>query len=74
MWHNSPITVIQDDNICGGQVDPEPTCTRCEQENEFLAVGFVVLADSDYSIIMSSTSTDTAIFCKHKVKINRMID
>jgi len=62
LWHNLPITIIQDDNICGGQVDTQPTCTRREQEYEFLAIRFVILVNGDDPVIMCRASIDTAIF------------
>ena len=58
-----PVTVVQDDNVCRGEVDTQPTGTRGEQEDELLAVGLVVLVDGYYPVIMGGATVDTTVLC-----------
>ena len=58
-----PITVVQDDDVGGGQVDTETTGTRGEQEDKLVAVGLVVLVDGSDTVIMSGSTVDAAVLC-----------
>ena len=58
-----PITVVQDDDVGGGQIDTETTGTRREQEDELVAVGLVVLVDGCDTVVMGCSTVDTAVLC-----------
>ena len=61
-----PITVVQDDDVGGGQVDTETTGTRGEQEDELVAVGLIVLVDGSDTVIMSGSTVDAAVLCSSR--------
>jgi hypothetical protein len=57
-----PIAVIEDNNVCGGQVDTEPPGSGRKQEDKLVAIRSVVLVNSGDTILMTSAPVDTAIF------------
>ena len=60
-----PVTVIQNDNVGGCEVDTQTTSASREQEDELLAVWLVVLVDSDNTVFVGSPTIDTTVLCEN---------
>ena len=63
-----PVIVVDYRNISCSQIDTKSSSTSCEQENEFLAVGFIILVYCGDTVIVSGPSINTAVFCGCQVK------
>jgi hypothetical protein len=59
-----PIAVVQEDDTGSRQSDAEATGTRCQQEDELVAAGLVILVDTRDTIVLCSRTVDTTVFCK----------
>ena len=59
-----PIAVVENDNISRGQVNTQSSCTRCEQEQELVAVGLVVFINGRNTVFVASATVNAAVPCK----------
>ena len=57
-----PVAVVQDDDVCGREIDTKTTRTSRQQKDELVAVGLVVLIDGDDTVVMRRASVDAAVF------------
>ena len=62
VFHDVPVTVEQDHNIRRDQIDAQTTCTSRQQEDEFFAVGSIVVVNRADTILMGGSTVNTAIF------------
>lgn len=56
-----PITVIENDNICSGKVNPKTTSSGRKQENEFFASWPIEGLNRSITIFPTSISINTTV-------------
>ena len=57
----APIIIIQNHNICCGQVDPQTSCPGAQHENKLFTSRHVICIDCWLSLLMRCLSIQTAV-------------
>lgn len=57
----SPITIVENDNIRGRQVNAKTSSAGSQQKDELFTIWFIVLVDCDDPIVVRSATVNAAV-------------
>ena len=57
----SPITIVENDNVRGRQINAKPSSAGSQQKDELFTIRFIVLIDRDDPVIVRCTTINAAV-------------